>query len=362
MKNLWLGTSLVFMGCASLTDRDKGPDLRSGEVTQVAFTSNGKYLVVANEFRQSHSRLRNFSTSDWKAVADTNELSLEQFCFARSSDQSWIIQALERNRFGEGNPIVGPIFFDLDPVTLKRKPVDLIQQGRDNVAFEPSALDCAHAKPLCVLHLIRFVDGRPTSYPAFVFDLSAGKKTVELQDFPTARRDVASPTSLAFTPDDNHIVSCHACKPYQLQLHASDTGKLVNVLKLESPAGNLRFSHDGKLLAALCLDGTLLVLEPNLSKRIHVLKVLGKKESPHLFAFIGKGHLAVPSGAGKIELFDTKEWKSVRTFENKDDPVNCVAASPDGKLIAAGFGATGQSPGFVRIWDVATGNLVKELK
>ena len=77
---------------------------------------------------------------------------------------------------------------------------------------------------------------------------------------------------------------------------------------------------------------------------------------------MGNDHLAVLSSYTELELFDTKELKSIRTFDGGKDRVNCVAGSPDGKLLAAGFGRTGQSPGYVCVWNASTGKLVKEFK
>jgi WD40 repeat protein len=198
--------------------------------------------------------------------------------------------------------------------------------------------------------------------------LKAGKKTVELQDFPTrAGDDYFMETVLEFTPNGKHIVSCQPCKPYQLLLHDSNTGKLVESLKLDSPAQNLAFSPDRKMLAALCWDGTLLILEPDLSKQILAKQIFAFNVEkygwfPHAVAFVGNGHLAVLSSDTKIELLDTKEWKSRRAFGEPKNRLNCLAGSPDGKLLAAGFGRTGLLPGFVRVWEADTGKLVKELK
>jgi WD40 repeat protein len=384
MKNLWVPILLVCAGCTPTgNDGDGDGNLKSGEVTQLAFTNNGKNLVVANEFKfisgpgveqyKCHSRLRSFATSDWKLTADSKELSLAWLSLASSGTQPWMIQANEFLRPSGPttdtiNPVRGPIFYKLDAHTLERTPVDIIQQGLDNIAFTPSAIACTGERPLCVVHLVGSISERGMAPAAFLFDVKAGKKMVELQDFPTvARAEYFMKTVLEFTPDGKHIASCHPCKPYQVQLHASDTGKLVKSFKLDSPAGALRFSPNGKMLAALCWGGTLLILEPDLSKQIlskqvHTFTVEKYGGFADAVAFVGDGHLAVLSSDTAVELLDTKEWKSVRTFEEKKNRVNCLAGSPDGKLLATGFGVTGHSPGFVRVWEVDSGKLVKEFK
>jgi WD40 repeat protein len=184
-------------------------------------------------------------------------------------------------------------------------------------------------------------------------------------------------TVLAFTPDGTHIVSCVPCRPFRLQLHAAGTGKLVKAIKLDSPAGALTFSPDGKLLAVHCWDGEVLILAPDLAKHIHALKV--QQPPKHVarmpvgggVAFAGNGHLAVVSGSLQVELFDTSEWKQVRTFGRQKDEkingvvadhvINSIAASPDGRWLAAGYGRTNNAPGKIRVFEVRTGNTVVEL-
>ena len=100
---------------------------------------------------------------------------------------------------------------------------------------------------------------------------------------------------------------------------------------------------------------------------------------PDGVAFAGNEHLAVVSGSttvgkrnlndrlgvlrssSKVELFDTKKWKTIRTFPAEDNQINCVAGSPDGKLLAVGCGRTNFLPGKIRVFEVQTGKLVKEL-
>lgn len=77
----------------------------------------------------------------------------------------------------------------------------------------------------------------------------------------------------------------------------------------------------------------------------------------------GNDYLAVVATYMHIRVFDTKDWKSVHTFasgKNEVNRVNCVAATRDGRLVAAGYGDTGLYPGQVRVFDVATGKVVAE--
>lgn len=387
MKHCWMPLLFLGAGCAAVQDGEgdekRKEQLKSGAVTHLAFSGDGRHLVAVNEPNQAHCRLRTFSTADWKPTADTGKLFdarkqwLGELVLAPCTGKSWMFRAeISHPRSGGGtaNPWGGPAFYQFDPVTLERKPIDLIQQGRDNFGYKPSALARAGAKPLCAVHLMPVGGGRG-DFPAFVFDLRAGKKTVELQDFPIGPFDnYFMKTVLEFTPDDTHIVSCQPCRPFQLQLHAADTGKLVKALELDSPVGALQFSPDGKLLAAHCWDGTVLLLAPDLSKQIHALKVqqhierLGRMRGG--VAFAGNGHLAVVTGSLQVELFETQGWKAIRSFGRQKDEtinlmkidhvINSIAASPDGRWLAAGYGLTGNSPGKIRVFEVRTGITVVE--
>src|SRR5205823_1400568 len=117
------------------------------------------------------------------------------------------------------------------------------------------------------------------------------------------------------------------------------------------------------------------ILAPDLSRRIHALKVEEPLERtgriPEGVAFAGNEHLAVVAGSFEVVVFDTREWKAVRKFglqENKvvngvvrDHVINSIAASPDGQWLAAGYGRSNNSPGKIRIFEVKTGKTVAEL-
>ena len=284
MKKLWVSVLFLCVGCASTAnDPDDDENLKSGEVRQLAFTGTGNNLVVGSEFRfhggreKCHCRLRSFSTADWKLSADTGELDVSDLDVAASAGDRWTAQARILNRIGRGNPYTrGFLFLTFNPATLERKDFDLVPQGHNDHPRKQSAIACAGEQPLCVVHLGEFVPAGLRLPPAFVFDLKAGKKTVELQDFPVglpSQDDYFVRTLLEFTPDGKHIASSHPCTPYQIQLHAADTGKLVNSMKLKSAVGAIQFSPNGKLLAAVCRDGAVLILQPDLSKQIRALQV-----------------------------------------------------------------------------------------
>lgn len=380
MKNLGVSILLLCAGCASAdSDPKEAVDtmLKSGEVTHLVFTADGKKLGVANEFRFSfdfkrekcHGRLRSFSTSDWKLTGDTDELNVSDLKCASFANGDWIVIARKLDRFGRGNPFTqGVAFYEWDLAKIAGKEIDVIQQGRDNIHFVPHAIANSSEKRLGAVWVECYPHGLPPVRLVFVLDLNAGKKTVALEDIasgPAPSGLIFSTKIIEFSPEGKYIVSSQPGQPFQIQLHATDTGKLVRSMKLESHATAVSFSPNGKMLAVNCFDGTVLILKTDLTEKINTFKVQGHDNAQRILqavTFAGDEHLAVVANYSRIELFDTKEWKSIRTFEGGKDRVNCVTATPDGKLLAAGFGVTASSPGRVRVFDVKTGKLVVELE
>ena len=256
---------------------------------------------------------------------------------------------------------------------MERKEIDFLKRGLENRAFLPTGVSCSRDGSRCAIAVTK--DGQHSLQPPlpFIFDLKAEKKIAEITDFPTGElgkllEERLGGAELLFSPDDKRIALSFAAKPFQLQLHDAENGKLLNSVKLHAWTGALRFSPDGKLIASISHDGTLLVHRADLSKQVFSKKVSAFKYEdyggrlPRAHAFVGDGHLAVLSSASEIELFDTKEWKSVRTFDVEGHLTNCLVASPDGKLLVAGMGRTFGRPSVVRVWEASTGKLVKEFQ
>jgi hypothetical protein len=375
MKYLWILMINTLIGCAGCENRpDPAATFPHGAVTHVAFAEIGKSLVVVNEFssdsgrrERCHTRLRRFSTSDWKMTADSGELSLINFNLAAADKPVWAAQAQEFDRHGRGNPRGGVAIYKVDAKSLRLDPADTRPRG---TSLGSIPLAQSNTKPLCAVLWNRKAGTSMSKEPpatAFVFDLEAGKITVELEDFPTTGIwEPFAKTIFEFTPDGKQIVSCSPTKPFQIQLHAAETGKLVASTKLDSPATALKYSPNGKTLAALCRDGTVLILATDLSKSVHSLKVAKHRDgwgsqSPQSMVFPSNEILAVVSASQNIEFFETKEWKSVNTITVEKNQVNCIASSPDGKLIAAGLGRQLVYPTKVHVYEIKAGKLIAEL-
>ncbi len=344
----------LIMGCGD-------SDLGSDQAIQLAFTRDAKLLLVVNNHPATAlggpaavcSRVRSFSRANWQLLADTGELDLNGPFLTFHSSDACILQGAKVFRKARGNPEGGLLFFIANPRTLEMKKFDPADGKGDGGGLRTLAMAGNDHKLICIYWYTTTGD----VLPPIVFDVKVGKKTVELQHFPIKGKREAA-TVMEFSPAGNYIVSCHGVKPFQIQLHAADTGKLVRSLPIDSPVGALRFSPDGKALAALCRDGKILFLEPDLTKKSIPIAVAANQSTRECLAFVGNEYLALftDTERSKIGLYDLQEWKLRHSFEKKGRWTNCLAGSPDGKLLAAGV------PGSVCIWEADSGKLVKELK
>jgi WD40 repeat protein len=347
-------------------------DLKRGSVHQLAFTSDSKQLLVLNSNpghkvrrEPTSSRLRLFSTADWKAIADTEEkddVTGPFIALSRGNTCVFICGEYFPRAFGTGYG--NHLYHSVDLQTLKLK------------KFEPTGMATLYpGGPYllgCTDNKLLFAPLLLDSAAPFVFDLKTGKKTIELQDFP---KKISKRMFGEFSSDGKHVLTY---LDGNLRLHVADTGKLLKTTPVDSQVYAMAISQDGKQLAAYCASGEILLVKSDLSKKTIPLKVKANKKINDAvvylqsLAFAGNGYLALFAArgfnidgkmeGGEIKLYDTKEWKLRHTFEKKGTNTQCIAGSPDGKWLAAGFGINGSVPGSVCIWEAKSGKLVKEFE
>jgi WD40 repeat protein len=117
-------------------------------------------------------------------------------------------------------------------------------------------------------------------------------------------------------------------------------------------------------------DGSVLLLKGDLTKQLRSLEVSaeGEKVLALALAYVAKADLLAAAIHSRVRLFEASSGKQLREWGKAELGVSSVALSPDGKLLAVGYGGVYMHgvkghprSGYVNIWDTATGRLVKKL-
>ena len=140
----------------------------------------------------------------------------------------------------------------------------------------------------------------------------------------------------------------------------ADSVRCVATLGPTVPVSAVAFSPDGKTLAVGGYQEVLIwdLENAKLTKRL----AAGQPgASVGALAFLKDGQLAVgegtPYGSGAVRIFDTQTGQQTQGFEEPSEVVHCLAASPDGKLLAAGGGDA-----LARVWSIDEKKLVATLE
>ncbi|HJT78135.1 MAG TPA: WD40 repeat domain-containing protein, partial [Gemmataceae bacterium] len=202
------------------------------------------------------------------------------------------------------------------------------------------------------------------------FDTDAGPR---LWDLGTGRQRAASvglecPVA-AFAPDGKIFVAgCFHGTPV---LADAATGK--KLLTFEGAPGwvdSLVFTPDGKrVIGTAWGDGPIRVWDPATGKELAALGRLTQGGGAKCLALAPDGKLLATGGMDKvIRLWDIAAHKEVGRLTGQEGSLWALAFSPDGREIAGvtatgkfNFVANGTDPA-IRVWDVATGRIVRTLK
>ena len=151
--------------------------------------------------------------------------------------------------------------------------------------------------------------------------------------------------SVAFSPD-GHIVAAASSDGDVTMWNVASGQILATLAGQQIPVNAIAFSPDGRTLAAGGAHGYLALLDV----RTHAVTHLSTGPSyVHAVAFNRTGMLLIASG-GTVEMWDPGRRVVVRRLPVSNAPVNALALSTDGRMLA-----TAGDDKIVHVWDLQTG-------
>jgi WD40 repeat protein len=161
---------------------------------------------------------------------------------------------------------------------------------------------------------------------------------------------------VAVSPDDKVAASGGSDRFVKLWNPAD--GKETSTFQLSQPINGIAFASDSQALAVAPQLGPVQVHDLNDNKKQPTLLVLPQNVKALCVAFAPNGQtVAVGCTDKKVRLWNVGTDEKPRPLEEHGNPIQCVAFSSDGAMLAtASFRDNqGQTIGEVKLWNVATG-------
>ncbi len=162
-------------------------------------------------------------------------------------------------------------------------------------------------------------------------------------------------TSVSFSTDVRYVASGH--ENGQIKIWEIKTGELLNVLWATKVFGGIidvEFSPDGRFIAACQDDERLRVWRfPDYREKF----LEGHERAVYSLAFDPvTGHLVSAGVDGRVRIWDIETGETIREIKAHEKAIMSVAVTEDGRTLI-----TGSKDNTIRIWELATGRRVAEL-
>jgi WD40 repeat protein len=317
-----------------LWDVETGKELRKiaahkAMVGRVAFSPDGRVLASRGAFDGSvrlWDPVTGTALHTFVGLSNINPWRLNHDTALAFSPDSKTLAATARNAL---------VFFDVATGgEVKRLPAHVYGI---TVAYSPDGTLLASGG----------VDAGQDVYSLRLWDAASGK---ELRKCELPKNE--PPTYLAWDPNNTGKLAAVVAED-DMHIFDAQTGKEVVRLKHYWPS-RVVYSRDGKTLASAGNGPTIRHWDAATGKELH-LEYQGHQAAVAAVAISDDGK-TIASGGDQLRLWDPATGKLQRTIEVKGG-VTCLAFAPDGKTVAAG----GRDR-VVHVWEVATGNVVQELK
>jgi WD40 repeat protein len=272
-----------------------------------------------------------------------------------------------------GNSAVVAVYGDYLPATTKAGADAVLDADKTAILLLPQGAEIGKKdKVTAGGHPGRDLDLKlPSGLPNRTRVLLAGNRMVQVTVMGELAKDPAGKDLLAVF-DSLQLTAAAAApaEPAPAPKPAPDTGAKPKPLRTfkghTGTVGDVAVSSDGKTLASGGSDKTVRMWDPAGGKERLVLK--GHTAAVRRVAFSPDGKL-LASGTGgfddkgklapgEVKLWEVAGGKLKTNLKGTGGPVNALAFSPDGKLLAAASSARDAEDttrGEIKLWEVATG-------